>query len=174
MVLLVLLSVGLAAQKANMALHFGSATATDKSDYQSNTRFGGGLSYQFYVNKNFSLGLEAFYLGFRFEGADSTVNILPIQGVAAARLPVSENLEFYGGSGGGLFVERYKSRFDLAEVELLWGLTPRAGLVYEFAQDVSLDVHAQYAITLTESTADDVNGILSFNLGLAYNIFASF
>lgn len=172
LLLLLFLPTLLPAQKAIMDIHLMLVSATEDAGYLSNTTFGGGIMYDFFLNENLSLGMEADYIGNRYAEGDSAVNIIPIQALVGGHWNVSENFDVYGGTGVGFFWQRYKNGFSLSSSEVIWGLTPRIGFNFEMAQDVFLTSCLKYSLSLGEPLYDDVNGRLMFSLGIGYNINA--
>lgn len=162
------------AQKAIMDIHVMAVNATEMEGYQNSLTFGGGIGYDFYVNPFLSLGLEGDYLGFRYAGEDSVVNIIPLQGMINAHWNLSESFDLYAGTGIGFFWQRYKNGFSLSQSELVWGLTPRVGFNFEMAENVFLTSALEYSLTFAKPAANDANGLLIFSLGIGYNINAEF
>ena len=160
------------AQKAIMDIHLMLVTAPEDGGYLKSNTFGGGIMYDFFLNDNLSLGMEADYLGNRYAEGDSAVNIIPIQALVGGHWNVSESFDVYGGTGVGFFWQRYKNGFSLSGSEVIWGMTPRIGFNFEMAQDVFLTSCLKYSLTFGEPVNDDVNGRLMFSLGIGYNINA--
>ena len=171
-ILVVLLPLMISAQKGIMDIHGLLVNATSDQGYESATRFGGGIGFDFYVNENLSLGIEGDYLGFRFAGGDSAVNIIPVQALVSGHWNLTENFDLFAGTGAGFFWHRYKDGFSLQETSVIWGITPRVGLNFEFAQNVFLNTTIKYSLTFAEQMADDANGLLMLSIGLGYNINA--
>ncbi len=171
---LIILPVCMSAQKAIMDIHAMMVGSGDEDIYKKATSFGGGIGYDFYVNDIISLGLEGDYLGFRYLEGDSSVNIIPVQAMLNGHWNVTENFDLYAGSGIGFFWERYKNGFSLAQSTLVWGISPRLGLNYEFTENVFLTSSLKYTYVFSESVANDASGLLMFSIGLGYNINAEF
>lgn len=164
----------LSGQKAVMDIHVLMVGSGDEDLYKNATSFGGGIGFDFYVNDFISLGLEGDYLGFRYLEGDSAVNIIPIQGLLNGHWNITDNFDVYAGTGIGFFWQRYKNGFSLAESSLIWGVSPRVGLNYEFAEDVFLTSSIKYTYTFSEPASNDAAGLLMFSIGLGYNINSDF
>ena len=160
------------AQKAIMDIHAMFVNSTSGEIYEKPSTFGGGIGYDFYLNSNLSLGLEGDYLGFKFEGGDSVVNIIPVQALIGGHWNVTDNFDVYAGTGIGFFWQRYKNGFSLAASELEWGMSPRIGLNYEFAENIFLNSTLKYTTSFGPEPKSDAHGILMFCIGLGYNINA--
>lgn len=172
--LLLTLPILLSGQKAIMDIHVMMVSSGDEALYKNASTFGGGIAYDFYLNNFISLGIEGDYLGFRYTEGDSAVNIIPVHGILNGHWNVTDNFDVYGGAGIGFFWQRYKNGFSLSESSLVWGLSPRVGLNYEFAENLFLTSSLKYTYTFDEPVADDANGLLIFSIGLGYNINAEF
>lgn len=176
LIIFILVGGWLHGQRITMGIHLTMNQATQNTEpLASPFRLGGGMDMDFLVTPNFSLGPEIHYLGYIFgsnANIDPTVTILPFQGVVKLRWRVSPDFETYVGTGGGLFYQRYRSRGQVEAEVSPWGITPRIGLRYQFAQDVYLDVNLLYYQMLTEANRDNITGVTTLSIGLSYNILA--
>ncbi len=158
------------------------APALPVGDFDGHATFGlgGGLSVDYYFNENFHLGIEGEYIKFG-EGEDliaSNLSAISIQLTGAYHTDLSDVVDFYIGSGIGIFI------MDNEEVGLtgfysgsIFGITPRVGVALELTDQLFLDFNLRYGLGISK----DVNqgggqsltppnvSYIGFNLGLLYS-----
>lgn len=167
-------------QGANVGINFSVAGPLgDNSDYYK-PGFGGDISFDYYFNKTFDLGVEVGYKAFGYDDytvrengieyevtQDGHLNMVPILLTAGFHGDVNEDIDFYGELGGGAFIF---SDSETDDSETYGGLSPRLGLAFELSEDLLfLDVNANYTHVFTDGDSDF--NTLGLNIGLLYTVF---
>lgn len=128
----------------------------DEEGYAAGFGIGGSLFGNYYFNENVHAGLEVAYRLYSVdvEGVDDSYTFLPIQATAAYHTDAEAELDFYVGTGLGLFV--VSSTVEGAESESYFGFTPRAGVSYEISDAMRLHGGLSFGYVMTPTEEVDV------------------
>ncbi len=131
----------------------------------------------YYPNDKFNVGIEGEFIAFGIDGIDGeSLTLIPLQLTGAYHTDLTDELDFYVGTGVGLFIQ--SATFEDAESESDLGITPRVGLAYELGDLLFLDFNVRYGWVFN-GESEEFFGVtvespdwtyLSFNLGLLYTI----
>ncbi len=163
------------AQASNIGVHL--STAFPMGDFGEFTNFGigGGLTYDYYFNDNFNLGIEGEFLNFAYDSEfldGESFNLVPILLTGAYHTDFGNELDFYGGLGAGIFLK--SSSVEGSESESDFGISPRIGVAYELGDRLFLDVSVRYGLIFDATdeggVSTDNTSFLGANIGILYTI----
>ncbi len=102
-------SHSLIAQKINIGVNANAGLPLGDFGKISNIGFGGDLSFDYYFNDKFDLGIEGGYRSFLYDSDQApfdgeTVNLIPILVTAGYHMDFDDWLDLYGELGGGVFI----------------------------------------------------------------------
>ncbi len=162
------------AQKANIGLNLAGALPLGNLDNMSDFGPGGDLTFDYYFNDRFDLGVELGYRRFGYSEPfdELEMSIMPLLLTAGLHTDISDNIDLYGELGGGAYMisrpffdsEGAESSVD----ETFGGVSPRIGMAMDLSDLLFLDVSLAYNHVFIES--DDLNW-LGLKVGLLYTIF---
>ncbi len=156
------------AQKANIGVNLAGAFPVSSFYSAADFGFGGDVSFDYYFNDKFDLGIEAGYRAFPLNAPNAdgeAVNVIPIQLTAGWHNDVNDWIDFYGEIGGGLFLTTNTYQ-DVSRTNS--GISPRLGFAFELTPLLFLDVNANYThVFATEGNDLDYLGL---NVGLLYTL----
>jgi outer membrane protein W len=181
-----ILALGTISYQANAQSNIGAhiSTALPVGDFGEATDFGigGGLTYDYYFNNHFNLGLEAEYINFAFNDIDASVNLIPVMVTSAYHSDFGNEIDLYGGLGVGAMIKTFS--IDAFDTETDLAISPRIGLAYELGNRLYLDVSLRYALvfdaqeesttssggfTITQEAVGNT-GFVGLNIGILYTL----
>lgn len=161
------------------------STALPIGDFANNTNFGigGGISYDYYFNDKFDLGLEAEFLAFPVDaaGIDGSFGLIPVLVTGGYHTDYGNEIDFYGELGVGVFLGTNPLDDDITTN---FGISPRIGLAFELGNRLFFDASIRYGLVFDAQDAETVTsngftvstaavgntGYLGLNLGILYTL----
>ncbi len=165
------------------------STALPIGDFSDFTNFGvgGGISYDYYFNDKFDLGLEAEFLAFPVDaaGIDGSFGLIPILVTGGYHTDYGNEIDFYGELGAGAFLGT--NPLD-DEISTNFGISPRIGIAIELGNRLFFDASIRYGLVFdaqeattetitsngftftTETAATGNTSYLGLNLGILYTL----
>ncbi|HAD98344.1 MAG TPA: hypothetical protein DCG19_13115 [Cryomorphaceae bacterium] len=166
----------LSAQQSNLGINLATALPMGDAGDGYDFGVGGGLSFDYYFNQQFDLGVEVQFINMPLKETDVSLAVIPIQLTGAYHADLTDILEFYGELGAGFFL------LNLSAGELedpgYFGASPRLGLAMDLTDRLFLDFNVNYTFIASEVEADaSIDNFsasnltyLGFNLGLLYTV----
>lgn len=160
------------AQKMNVGIN--ASPSLPLGDFGDAAEFGigGGLSFDYYFNDHFNLGVEGEYIVFPVEAdnVDESFNLIPVQLTGAYHTDAENILDLYAGTGVGIFT--MGSSVEGTESNSNFGISPRVGLAWEISDLLFFDFNVRYSMIFSEDekTGGTNSSYLGFNVGLLYSL----
>lgn len=164
------------AQKANIGINVSPVLPLGDLSNVTDFGIGGDVSFDYYFNDHWDLGIEAGYLNFNYPDLDAShISFIPIQLTGGAHMDLDDWIDLYGELGAGAFITNTKTVYTnlmgatqtTTSSNAYFGLSPRVGLAFELNSIWFLDVNVNYDIAFADPNSLSYLGL---NVGILYTI----
>jgi len=175
-----LMTIGFS-QKANIGINLNGSLPMGDFANASDFGYAGDVSFDYYFNDHFDLGIEVGYRRFGYSYLDDQgINLVPVLLTPAFHTDIDDWMDFYGELGLGMYFgesQTFPDDADFAD----FGVSPRVGIAFELTPTVFFDLNVNYNYVMTDAYTANIRGsqeiivpenlqYLGLNVGLLYTI----
>jgi outer membrane protein W len=162
------------AQASNIGVNLSTALPLGNLANATNFGIGGGLSYDYYFNDHFDLGIEGEFIAFPYDlqNASGSSNLIPVLVTGGYHTDYGNEVDFYGELGAGMYFSSFTIDYEDENIQdqtgnsADFGISPRIGIALEMGNRLFFDASIRYGLIF--DTAE--TSYLGLNLGILYTI----